>query len=152
MVLEAIIRKLLLVIEYFWFWVFSISRSFSINIMDPSLWFRIGGLNGALAVAMGAFGAHGLRQRVQDERILAAFQTGSHYHLIHSVALLVCPFVAQPHANIVGALFVAGNVLFSGSLYAMGLTENRKFGAITPIGGLAFIAGWITLALAKKRI
>ena len=119
--------------------------------MDQSMWLKIAGVNGAIAVLMGAFGAHGLRQRVKDERILAAFQTGSHYHLIHSVALLACPFIAQPHANIAGALIVTGNVLFSGSLYALGLTENRKFGAITPIGGLAFIAGWITLALSKKR-
>jgi len=66
--------------------------------------------------------------------------------------MLFCPFVKNPYSNISGALFLTGILLFSGSLYAMGLTENRKFGAITPIGGLSFIGGWLALAICFPKI
>lgn len=80
--------------------------------MDPNRWLRIGGVSGALAIAFGAFGAHALRSRVSDERILKAFETGAHYHLVHSVAIALCSVVQHPHSNWAGSLFVAGNLLF----------------------------------------
>jgi uncharacterized membrane protein YgdD (TMEM256/DUF423 family) len=108
-------------------------------------------LLGALGVALGAFGAHALRDRVEP-RLLEVWQTGVHYHLVHALALLAAAWVAQratgSQATLAGWLFVAGIVLFSGSLYAMTLTGIRALGAVTPVGGLAFIAGWLLLAWA----
>jgi len=119
--------------------------------MSSALWWKIGGISGALAVSFGAFGAHALRDRVSDEKILAAYNTGAHYHLVHSFALLACSYLNKPQSNIAGSLFLSGIVLFSGSLYMLGMSENRKWGAITPIGGLGFIAGWLVLAFAKLK-
>jgi uncharacterized membrane protein YgdD (TMEM256/DUF423 family) len=107
---------------------------------------------GLLAVALGAFGAHGLRGRV-SESALSAFQTGVLYHLVHAVALLALALYARAtHAVITvpAALFTTGIVLFSGSLYAMVLTGVHKLGAITPLGGLAFLAGWVSLLLLAR--
>jgi len=115
---------------------------------NTTLW-QVGAVSGALAVCLGAFGAHGLRHRLTDERLLKAFETGAHYHLIHSLAILACTSVKTPHSSIAGGFFISGITLFSGSLYAMGYTENRSLGAITPLGGLCFIGGWITLALSR---
>ena len=81
-----------------------------------------------------------------------AYITGSQYHLIHTFALLACSMAAKPHSTIAGSLFLSGMTLFSGSLYAMGVTENRQFGAITPIGGFALMGGWLVLAFARFRI
>ena len=104
---------------------------------------------GALGVAAGAFGAHGLKARVSPE-MLAVFETGVRYHLIHALALLAVAWAStrweSPAIRTAGWLFVAGILLFSGSLYTMCLTGVRTLGAITPIGGAAFILGWLLLA------
>jgi uncharacterized membrane protein YgdD (TMEM256/DUF423 family) len=102
---------------------------------------------GALAVAAGAFGAHGLRGQV-DARQLAAWTTASEYHLLHSVVLLALALFANATRKTVtlpASLFLAGVGLFSGSLYLMVLSGQTWLGAITPIGGLCLMAGWLSL-------
>jgi uncharacterized membrane protein YgdD (TMEM256/DUF423 family) len=116
-------------------------------------WIAIGALNAAVAVAAGAFAAHGLRERL-DARALEVFETGARYHMYHALALIAAGLVASSVAR--GAafaawLFQAGIVLFSGSLYALALTGTRGLGAITPLGGLAFLAGWLWLAWSAWR-
>lgn len=114
----------------------------------------LGALSAALAVAAGAFGAHALRARL-DARMLEVFETAARYQMYHALALLaVGALVARLEAPRAlpalwsGWLFVAGTVLFSGSLYAMALSGLRALGAITPVGGICFIAGWLLLAAA----
>lgn len=117
-------------------------------------WFATGAWLGALGVALGAFGAHGLKSRV-DATGIAVWETASRYHVLHALALLAtasaCERWPGPYGQSAGWLFVAGTVLFSGSLYALTLTGVRALGAITPIGGLCFIAGWACLGLAAMR-
>lgn len=114
----------------------------------------IGALSGAIGVAAGAFGAHALRARVEP-RLLEVFETGARYQMYHAIAMLAAAWIVTRFpgslANASGWLFLAGTVLFSGSLYAMTLTGIRALGAITPIGGVCFIAGWACLALAAMR-
>jgi uncharacterized membrane protein YgdD (TMEM256/DUF423 family) len=114
----------------------------------------IGALSAGLAVAAGAFGAHALRARLEP-RMLEVFETGARYQMYHALALLAVAWVVSRWpgslASSSGWLFLAGTVLFSGSLYAMAFTGIRALGAITPIGGVCFIAGWICLALAVGR-
>ncbi|MEZ5397887.1 MAG: DUF423 domain-containing protein [Bryobacterales bacterium] len=99
---------------------------------------------GALAVLLGAFGAHGLRARVTDPHLLEVWNTAARYHLVHALAL--CAVAVHPRRPpVAGGLFVLGTLLFSGSLYTMVLTDARWLGAITPLGGLSFIAGWLVL-------
>lgn len=105
-----------------------------------------------LAVAAGAFGAHALRERIPAE-LLAVWETAARYQMYHALALLAVAWAAQrwPNAALVGAagwLFVVGVVLFSGSLYLLALTGARWLGAVTPLGGLAWLAGWLLLAWA----
>lgn len=118
------------------------------------LFFTLGALLAGLGVAAGAFGAHGLRDRLSAE-MLTIFETGVRYHLIHALALLATAWAATRWESglIAGAgwLFVVGIVVFSGSLYLLSLTEMRWLGAITPIGGVAFIVGWGLLAWAALR-
>lgn len=117
--------------------------------LSQLFWWQLGGLSGALAIGCGAFGAHALKSRVTDPSMLNAWNTAAQYHLLHSVMLMIVPLV-MPHTPSPWAarLFTAGMCLFSGSLYAMALSNQRKvFGPITPIGGLALMAGWIALAL-----
>jgi uncharacterized membrane protein YgdD (TMEM256/DUF423 family) len=121
-------------------------------------WLFIAGVNGALAVMAGAFAAHALQARLEP-RLLAAFTTAAHYHLIHAVALGVTalligngPAAARPRALWSARLFLGGMVLFSGSLYGLALTDIRFFAFVTPLGGVAFIAGWILLALAALKL
>jgi uncharacterized membrane protein YgdD (TMEM256/DUF423 family) len=115
------------------------------------LFFGLGALSAGLAVALGAFAAHGLRSRVSAEA-LAAFETGARYHMYHALALLAVAWASArwPSAGMsaAGWLFVAGTLLFSGSLYLLAVTSVRALGAITPLGGLAFILGWLALAWA----
>jgi uncharacterized membrane protein YgdD (TMEM256/DUF423 family) len=110
-----------------------------------------GAMLGALGVAAGAFGAHGLKGWLTPE-MLAVFETGVRYHLIHALGLLAVAWASTRWASraipAAGWFFVAGILLFSGSLYAMCLTGVRALGAITPIGGVAFILGWLLLAWA----
>lgn len=116
------------------------------------------GVNGFLAVALGAFGAHGLERWLSGaeafERRLAWWQTASQYHLIHALALAVAAYLGSRDpsvAKIAGWCFQVGILLFSGSLYAMALSGARWLGAVTPLGGLAFLAGWAAIAVAGYR-
>ncbi|HTV24640.1 MAG TPA: DUF423 domain-containing protein [Polyangiaceae bacterium] len=116
----------------------------------------LGAVAGFSGVAFGAFGGHGLRKKLADApegaKRLEWWQTGSSYHLAHAVAIAVAALVAErvPGASASAAAwaFLAGIVLFSGSLYAMALTGVRKLGAITPLGGLGLLAGWACLLAA----
>ncbi len=112
----------------------------------------VGSLNALLGVALGAFGAHGLKNRVAPE-LLTVWQTAVQYHLVHALGLLLIGILAHllPDSALVrqaGWALLLGVVLFSGSLYLMVLSGVRMLGAITPLGGLAFLAGWGLLALA----
>jgi uncharacterized membrane protein YgdD (TMEM256/DUF423 family) len=114
----------------------------------------LGAISALLAVAAGAFGAHALRTRLVPD-MQAVFETAARYHMYHALALLAAAwaFTRWPGGPVIAAgwLFVAGTVLFSGSLYLLALTGQRWLGAITPLGGLAFIAGWAALAWAALR-
>ena len=113
------------------------------------MWWRVAGVMGALAVAMGAFGAHAVRDAV-SEQALGWWRTGAQYHMVHALALgLVAAHPSRPKGA--GIAFVIGIVVFCGSLYTMTLTDLRIFGAITPIGGLAFITGWLWLGLSSVQ-
>lgn len=119
------------------------------------LFLSIGAVSGLLAVALGAFGAHALRARL-DERALAVFETGVQYQFYHAFALLAVGMLAlqQPPSPLLrssGWLFTVGMVIFSGSLYALALSGIRWLGAVTPLGGLAFIAGWGCLLAAVYK-
>ena len=105
-----------------------------------------GAVLGLLGVAFGAFGAHG----VADPAAKAWMQTGATYQLAHVLAALTAGGLPPPAAG-AAAAFMLGTVLFSGSLYAMALGGPRLLGAVTPLGGLAFLAGWALLALAARR-
>ena len=115
------------------------------------LFFAAGALSALVGVAAGAFGAHGLKGRL-EESDLAVFETAARYQMYHALALLAVAWAAArwpASASVLGAggwLFVAGTLLFSGSLYALSLTGVRWLGAVTPLGGLAFLAGWLCLA------
>jgi uncharacterized membrane protein YgdD (TMEM256/DUF423 family) len=114
---------------------------------------RLGAGLAAAGVALGAFGAHGLRSLVTPER-LAVFETGVRYHLVHALAVLVAAGAAHvaPQAagpRWAGALFALGVLLFSGSLYLLVWTGVTTWGAVTPLGGLSFLAGWIALACTR---
>lgn len=113
-----------------------------------------GAVNGALAVLAGAFGAHGLKARLAPE-FLATWNTGAEYHMYHALALVLAGIVAgaQPSATlqVSGIALLTGILLFSGSLYLLALTGVKLLGAVTPLGGVAFIVGWCALAWAAWR-
>lgn len=118
------------------------------------LFFAIGSLSGFLAVLLGAFAAHGLKSQMSADA-LATFEIGVRYQMVHALALL---FVGLAYAKWPGTalaaggwLFVAGTVIFSGSLYVLSVTGTRWLGAITPFGGVALLAGWLCLAWAVLR-
>lgn len=113
-------------------------------------------LSGLLAVTFGAFGAHALRTRL-DDYARGVFETAVQYHFVHSLALLAVGVIAlqQPESALLrssGWLFLLGIAVFSGSLYLLSVTGLRWLGAITPLGGLAFIAGWACLATAAWKL
>jgi uncharacterized membrane protein YgdD (TMEM256/DUF423 family) len=115
----------------------------------------MGALSAGLAVALGAFGAHGLKSWLSAD-LLATFETGVRYQTYHALGLFVVAWVVSrwpqsTQAVLAGWLFLAGTVLFSGSLYLIALSGIRWLGAITPLGGVAFVAGWFCLALAAWR-
>lgn len=118
------------------------------------IFFVIGCVAAFIGVAVGAFGAHGLKSRVSAE-MLAVFEVGVRYHLYHAFALFVVAWAQMRWpgslATASGWLFLVGIALFSGSLYLMSLTGLRWLGAITPLGGLAFLAGWLCLAWASWK-
>jgi uncharacterized membrane protein YgdD (TMEM256/DUF423 family) len=132
-------------------WPLADSRT--IDRMDR-LFFGLGAISAMLAVAAGAFGAHALRSRLTPE-YLAVFETAVRYQMYHALALLAVAWAVSRWASflpvIAGWLFVAGTVLFSGSLYILALTGARWLGAVAPLGGAAFLAGWICLAVAAIR-
>ena len=118
------------------------------------LFFGLGAAFGFVAVAAGAFGAHALRARLSAD-LVGVFETAARYQMYHALALLAVAWAASRWPGALpqwaGWLFVAGTVLFSGSLYALALSGVRWLGAITPLGGAAFLAGWVCLALAARR-
>jgi len=120
------------------------------------IWSAIGAAGLALAVMLGAFGAHGLRGKL-DSYLMGIYERAVFYHFIHAIGLLVVPILVRTTAlrpsagTLVCALLLAGIVIFSGSLYLLALTGTRWLGAITPIGGLCFIAAWLVLAVALAR-
>jgi len=112
-------------------------------------WFAAGALLAGTGVALGAFGAHGLKSRVTAD-LLAVFEVGVRYQIYHALALLAVSWATTRWPgnwiNASGWLFLAGILLFSGSLYVMTFTGQRWLGAITPLGGVCFILGWVSLA------
>lgn len=117
-------------------------------------WIRLGSLAMFLGVLLGAFGAHGLKSTLTEEG-KAIWQTAVLYHLVHGLALLAVGWLAtlKPHDALIpraGWLFALGLLLFSGSLYLLAVTGLKKLGMITPLGGLAFLAGWACLALSAR--
>ncbi len=114
----------------------------------------LGAISAFIAVAAGAFGAHALRARLAPD-MLAVFETAARYQMYHALALVAVAWASTRWPGSVvtaaGWLFVAGTLLFSGSLYALALTGVRQLGAITPLGGLCFLAGWAGLAVGIFR-
>ncbi len=115
----------------------------------------LAGLSGLLSVALGAFGAHGLKARVSAD-LLQTWETAARYQAIHALAMLAAAWVlvqwpSARTAGLAGWCFLGGTLLFSGSLYALVLSGQRWLGAVTPLGGLLFMAGWACLAWAGWR-
>jgi uncharacterized membrane protein YgdD (TMEM256/DUF423 family) len=123
-----------------------------------SPWIALGALNAAIAVGAGAFAAHGLRERL-DARALEVFETGARYQMYHAFAIILAGIITMSGvaegvtrgAQAAGWIFQAGIVLFSGSLYALALTGIKGLGAVTPLGGIAFLAGWLWLGWTAWR-
>ncbi len=125
--------------------------------MSPTarLFLTLGGINAALVVMLGAFGAHGLKARLAPD-MLAVYQTGVHYHLFHALGLLAVGLVATQILDSAtlrwsGWLMLAGIVLFSGSLYVLSISGLRWLGAVTPFGGLSFIVSWVLFVVAVVK-
>ncbi len=122
------------------------------------IFLTLAGIFGALGVAIGAFGAHALEGKL-DERAIAIFETGTRYQLVHAVAIAIVALLALQQGDgetpgvltIAGWSYCVGILLFSGSLYALALSGVKILGAIAPLGGTAFIIGWIALALSPWR-
>jgi uncharacterized membrane protein YgdD (TMEM256/DUF423 family) len=119
------------------------------------IFIAIGGLNALIAVALGAFGAHGLEGKLSP-RMLEVFETGVRYHFYHALGLIILGLVAAhlPESRLLkssGWLMLAGIVLFSGSLYVLSMTGIKWLGAITPFGGMAFIVAWLLLVIAVLK-
>jgi uncharacterized membrane protein YgdD (TMEM256/DUF423 family) len=136
-------------------------------VMGASFWLRIGAIWGFLAVAMGSFGAHGLRGRFESlgsapgglpaERLQASFQTATQYQMYCALAILAVGLMALAGRggaalDAAGWLLLAGSLVFSGSLYVLCITGENWLGMITPIGGVAMLAGWIALAIAAGAV
>jgi len=119
------------------------------------LYIAMGSFAAFIGVGLGAFGAHGLRDRLSDH-MLATWQTGVNYHLVHALGLILVGvilhlFQGTGSLKLVGWLFLTGIILFSGSLYLLAITGISKLGMITPFGGLAFLAGWLVLAMSMIK-
>ncbi len=118
-------------------------------------WLIIAAVNGFVSVAAGAFGAHGLKETLSPQD-MAIFETGARYQMYHALALLAVACLAarfpSPQLRWAGISFLVGIVVFSGSLYILVLSGNRSWGMITPIGGLALLAGWACLIAAAIRM
>lgn len=121
-----------------------------------NVWLLVAAINGALAVAAGAFGAHGLQDRLSAHD-MQIFETAARYHMYHALAIGLAAFAsrsdaASTPANAAAGFFLAGIVLFSGSLYLLALTGARELVFVTPFGGLAFLIGWIALAWTATKV
>jgi uncharacterized membrane protein YgdD (TMEM256/DUF423 family) len=120
-----------------------------------NIWLLIAAINGFLAVAAGAFGAHGLQDRM-DAHHFEIFQTSAHYQMYHALAMGLAALAmrgpAEGAARVSAAFFLVGIILFSGSLYVLALTGMRGIGIVTPVGGLAFFIGWGALAWAATKV
>lgn len=118
------------------------------------LFLLLGSANALLSVAFGAFGAHGLAGKIPDQ-MLAVYHTGAQYHMVHALGLIAVALIStkldEPLVKWSGWLLFAGIVLFSGSLYALAMTQVTWLGAITPLGGVAFLAGWGLLCRAAWK-
>jgi uncharacterized membrane protein YgdD (TMEM256/DUF423 family) len=119
----------------------------------------VAGVLGFSGVALGAFGAHGLRRRLEHlpdgAQRMQWWQTAAQYHLVHAIAVGLASFVAarsSAAASVAGLSFAAGVLVFSGSLYVMTVTGARKLGAVTPIGGLLLLVGWLALAVSAMSL
>ncbi len=120
------------------------------------LFITLASFSGMLAVVLGAFGAHALKARL-DDYSLGVWETAVQYHFYHALALLAVGIVAlgQPQSTLLrssGWLFLLGTLFFSGSLYLLAVSGTRWLGAVTPLGGLAFIGGWACLAVASWKL
>ena len=117
-------------------------------------WLFIGALSAAIAVGLGAFGAHGLRAVLTAE-MLAVFETGVRYQMYHALALVALGLAGSARlgrlANVAGGLFVMGSVGFSGSLYLLTLAGTKGIGLVTPLGGVLLLVGWLVLAVAALK-
>ncbi|GAB7349789.1 hypothetical protein MBLNU459_g0506t1 [Dothideomycetes sp. NU459] len=115
------------------------------------VWWTVGCIYGATSVALGAFGAHGLKKRIADPSKLANWNTAAHYQLIHSGVLLLTA-AAAPKNKVAAGLFTAGMTMFSGSIYLLVLDPQRfrALGPVTPLGGLCLIGGWAALAFGSR--
>jgi len=111
---------------------------------------RISALFGALGVGLGAFGAHQLRPLLELHQTMPVWQTASQYHLLHAVVLIWVSSQSQPSSLLPFKLFASGIFIFSGSLYALALTQIRWLGAITPLGGGLLILGWLSIFLLNR--
>jgi uncharacterized membrane protein YgdD (TMEM256/DUF423 family) len=114
-----------------------------------------GSINAFLAVGLGAFGAHILKSKLSLE-MMEVYQTGIHYHIFHSLGLILIGIITHwisqsPLINWSGGFILVGIIIFSGSLYVLSVTGIRTLGAITPIGGVAFLVGWLLLAYASLK-
>ena len=121
------------------------------------LWIKLGGILGGLSVMFGAFGAHSLKERL-TEKSLATFQTGVQYQFMHSIALILVGLLSLHFADEYkkkierpGWFFLAGIILFSGSLYSLALGGPRWLGPVTPLGGLCFMIGWVLLSFSLPK-
>jgi uncharacterized membrane protein YgdD (TMEM256/DUF423 family) len=125
--------------------------------MKEGFWLQLGAAWGFLAVAMGAFGAHGLKDRLESLAQAANFQTAAHYHMYCALALVSLGLLSLlgrtgTSVAVAGWSFLLGSLIFSGSLYVLSLTGLRWLGAITPIGGVLMLIGWAALAVAGGMI
>jgi uncharacterized membrane protein YgdD (TMEM256/DUF423 family) len=121
--------------------------------MKDGFWLQVGAVWGFLAVAMGAFGAHGLKDRLTALGQAASFQTAAQYHMYSALSLLAVGLLIMvgrsgTAATVAGWAFLVGSLLFSGSLYLLAVTGLKWLGAITPLGGVAMLVGWAALAVA----
>jgi uncharacterized membrane protein YgdD (TMEM256/DUF423 family) len=126
------------------------------RLASDRLFLALGAWSAFVAVAAGAFGAHALRARLAPD-LLAVFETGARYQMYHALGLVAVAWALSRSGGaglplLAGWLFVAGTVLFSGSLYLLALSGVRWLGAVTPLGGAAFLAGWVCLALGARAL
>lgn len=110
---------------------------------ETSPWIRVAGLSGAIAVSMGAYGAHGLKKVPDDQKMV--FETANRYHFLHTLAMFAVPMTNRP--NLVGTLLLAGTAIFSGTCYVHGITGDDRIIRLTPYGGMILISAWLSMII-----